>query len=276
MQNLLTLLTIFWSLNSLAQFDYTDQSALYIKYGITEVNVFFHDSARVVKDEIWKVDFNGRTVYKEFPPLDDDSIYSAITWNYENDLLMNRMHIGVWNMETNKLDTSLTVFIYDSLNHLIREEHTHTRNQDTLIKEYDYSNGLKVKGTLSNTKQHWWSITDSIVYYDSRSEKTVSTTRYFDGYPKYKRELYLDTLGLIQTAIESGFDNNCAVPDRIKTFTYEEGRLIRVKEIFLGTGYVQNVYYSEVLYEYNDQGLITKRLRLNHGIVLNYDTFEYR
>ena len=260
----------------MAQFDYTDQSELYTKYGITEVNAFFHDSALVENDEMWKFDIKGRIVYDELLPVDDDSSYSATIWNYENDLLINRKHIGIWNTKTNKLDTSLTVFFYDSLNNLIREQHTHTKNQDTLIKEYKYSKGLKVKGTLYNEKQQWWSTIDSISYYDSRSKKTESTTKYYDGYPVYKKELYFDTLGLIQAAIEFGFDNNYAVPDRVKIFTYEDGRLIRVKEVGLGKGFVKTVYYSEVLYEYNDKGLITKRSRLNNGIVLNYDTFEYK
>lgn len=276
MNNVLSILTIFWTLNCMAQFDYVDQSELYTKYGITQVNAFFHDSTLVENDEMWKVDIKGRIVYDELLPDDDDSSYSATIWTFENDLLINRKHIGIWNTKTNKLDTSLTVFFYDSLNNLIREQHTHTKDQDTLIKEYESSEGLKVKGTFYNEKQQWWYMTDSIAYYDSRTRKTESTIKYYDGYPEYKKELYFDTLGRIQAEIEFGFDNNCAVPDRVKNFIYEDGRLIRVKEVVLGTGFVKTVYFSEILYEYNDKGLITKRSRLNNGIVLNYDTFEYK
>lgn len=276
MKKVLSILAIFWSFNCMAQFDYVNQSELYIKYGITEVNAFFHDSTLIENDEMWKVDIKGNIIYNELLPVDDDSSYSATIWTYENDLLMNRKTIGVWNTKTNKIDTSLTVFFYDSLNNLIREKHTHTIDQDTLTRDYEYSKGLKVKRTFYNKKQQWWSMTDSITYYDSRTKKSESTTKYYDGYQEYKKELYFDTLGMIQAEIEFGYDNNCAIPNRIKNFTYGDGRLIRIKEVGLGTGFVITVHHSEILYEYNKKGLITKRSRLNNGIVISYSTFEYK
>ncbi len=276
MHKILTILAVFGSLNSMAQFNYTDQSELYTKYGITEVNAFFHDSALVENYEMWKVDIKGRIVYDELLPVDDDSSYSAEIWTYENDQLISRTNIGIWNTKTNKLDTSLTVFFYDSSNNLIREQHTDTKDQDTLIKEYEYSEGLKVKGTLYNEKQEWWYMTDSIVYYDSRTKKTESITKYYNGNPEYKTELYFDTLGVIQAEIKYVFDRNCAIPYQVKNFVYEDGRLIRIKEVHLGAGFVKTVFYSEILYKYNDQGLITKRSRLRGGEVLNFDTFEYK
>lgn len=259
----------------MAQFDYVDQRELYRKYGITLVNAFFHDSALVENDEMWKVDDNGRITYNELLPVDDDSSYSATIWTYETDRLITRANIGIWNTRSNKLDTSSTEYFYNSSNNLIKEQHTHTKDQDTLSKEYEYSKGLKIKGTLYNKQQQWWYTTDSIAYYDSGTKKTESTTKYYGGYPEYKKDQYFDTLGLIQAEIEFGFDNNCAVSNRVKNFIYEDSRLIRIKEVGLGTGFVKTVYYSEILYDYNDKGLIAKRSRLNNGIVLNYDTFEY-
>ncbi len=39
---------------------------------------------------------------------------------------------------------------------------------------------------------------------------------------------------------------------------------------------MKEVYDSEILYYYDERGLIVKRSRVKRGIVQNFDTFEYK
>jgi hypothetical protein len=220
MTKYLFILSVFVSIKSKAQFDYVDQSGLYRKFGITKVNAFFHDSGIVENDEIWKIDSKGRIIYNELLPTNDDSNYSAKIWTYKNDSLVTQMDVGVWNIKTNKVDTALTKYFYDISKNLVEEQHTHTKDKDTLTQIYEYSNGLKIKGRLHNNNQEWLYVSDSVAYYPSKVKKLESTTYYYDGNAEYKKEFFFDTLGVLQAAVEYGFEDNCAVPEQLESLIY--------------------------------------------------------
>lgn len=261
---------------SLAQFDYIDQSELYKKHGVTEVQSFFHDSTLIERAEAWRIDSEGRMIHQEYLPRDDDSSYSEITWTYANDQLSRRMEIGVWNISSNKLDTALTEYFYTSEGNVSEERSCNTKDQDTLLHVYLYRDEHLVIGRLYNPHQPWWYWTDSIEPYSSGFPKLKSTTSYYDGAPEYRKEQYLDTLRRIQVEIEYEFTGACSKPVRTRTFTYDGGQLKSIKTVFLGNGLPKTVFSSEITYGYNDQGLVTNQSRRRDGAVWNYDTYRYR
>ena len=276
MKKPLLIIAIFCSLKSIAQFEYIDQSELYSKYGITTVNAFFHDSDSVENNELWKIDKVGRVIYNELTPVEDDSSLSATIWKYQDHLLIARKNIGVWNVNTNKIDTALTEFFYDESGQLIQERQTDTKGNDTLIKDYNYLNGLQVAAKLYIKNQHWWDVVDTTIYYPAKTPKLKATINYSNEHPEYKKELFYDSLGVLQIEVEYAFDGNVFTLENVKTFIYEHGKLSRIKEVFLGTGFVKKVHAYEKIYEYNDKGLVSKCLRFQDGELINYNSYDYQ
>lgn len=191
MTKLVLISLIFVSLKSFAQFEYIDQTELYKKYNITEVTAYFHDSSLVEKDEIWKIDSQGRVNYHELLPEVDDSSFSATIWEYKNHLLYSRKIIGIWNTKTNKVDTAHIEYFYDALGNTVSERHTHTKDKDTLLKTYQYFDGLLVSTKLYNQEQPFWFVVDSTVYYPNEVPKLKSTVKFYNNSPEYKKELFL-------------------------------------------------------------------------------------
>ena len=267
-----SILFVFVSLKSIAQFEYIEQTELYKKYNITEVTAYFHDSTLVEEVEVWKINSNGQLVYRELLPVDGDSSLSTTILEYENHLLLSQKSIGVWNIKTNKIDTAHVQYYYDNNGNVVKEQHIHTKDQDTLIKDYQYLNGLLISTRLYNQDQSFWFVVDSTVYYPSTIPKLKSTVKFYNKSPEYKKELFFDTQGVLQSEIEYSFDRKIFNPVKIKIFIYNNEKLIRIKEVLLGTNFTKKVYTYEKVYEYDNKGLLSKQLRLQGGTIINFDT----
>jgi len=279
MTKFIFILALFGSLRLLAQIDHVDQSELYKKYAITEVNAFYHDSNLVENDELWKIDFEGRMIYKENPTIDEDSLVSNKIWTYLSNKLVTLHEIYTRKTKSNKLDTALTTYFYNSENKLIREQKTYTYNQDTLIKDYEYIDGRRVKGKLYNPQQSWWHVTDSVIYYPYYPTAVIrfkSLSSYYNGYLEFKKEMYHDTLGILQVQLEYWLEEDSMVNRNVKTYIYENMRLSRIKEVKLGWQSHVNVSNTEDIFDYNDMGLVSKRTRLVDGEVIDFYTYDYK
>jgi hypothetical protein len=242
------------------------------------MKVFFHDSTYIGNDEEWQFDLNGRTICRKLLPDKVDSLGSIETWTYnQNRLISSTMNIGVMSSKTNKLNTTLTKYSYDSSNNLVLVKETNSRDRDTLTITYEYADGLLIKSNQHNEHQNWLSSVDSFTYYPSKKIKERCFTGYDDGNANFKLVSYYDTLGLLQNEIAYNFDGKFAVPDRIKTFIYKDGKLIMIKETNTGTGRFSQIIHSrEQIFTYNKKGLVIKCSRFYDGVLLNFDTFEYK
>lgn len=273
MKKYFLILSLFFSIKLFSQFEYVNQSDLYIKDNVKEIYSFFHHDSLIVNDELWRVDSKGRIVYYELLPVDDDSSFSATIWNYKNDRLVALKNIGIWNTKTNKLDTSLIEYFYDSSNNLEKELYTNTKDNDTLTQVYNYNSGLRISGKLYNKNQSWWFKKDTLNYYESKILKLKSRTNYSNGFIDLSTKQYFDALGMIQTEIVSDFNSE---PTRIKTFIYDNNKLVRIKEVDLGINYSKSVSSSETIYEYNENGFLIKCVSFRNNKYLNHETFEYK
>ncbi|MCF8218670.1 MAG: hypothetical protein K9J21_06780 [Bacteroidales bacterium] len=272
---------VFLPYITLAQFEYIDQTDLYIENNINKVSSYFHDVDTVGLFDIWEVDTLGKITSKK--EIYDDSTYSLTTYKYNDGLLNEVISRWFYSLLSNEIlntknsNYSKQEYFYNDSNLLIKVHETNSKDNDTIITKYSYSNGLKIKSKTKNTKHNNWLIIDTLEYYDSNEIKIKTTLQYREGTLVFGTKRYYDTSGIIQAEINFDINRNCFDTKTIKTFIYDNNKLVRIKETILpgNQPFFKGLHTSEDKFTYDKNGLIIRVSRFVNGKLLNYDTYRY-
>src|SRR5687768_952984 len=102
MRQTIFIFTLIFSLKALAQFEYIDQTDMYLVHGIKEINAYDNDSGLKINDERWLLDKKGRIISHKLLETEDDSTFSLKLYFFDKDQLAKSLDIGIWNTRTNK------------------------------------------------------------------------------------------------------------------------------------------------------------------------------
>lgn len=241
MRKTIFILCLLFSFDGFAQFEYVDQSELYRKYGIQEVNAFDNDSV-LVNDQRWLIDEKGRIYSDILLGTQTDSTESLETHIFKNDLLVKSYDIGVWNTRTNKIDTNTTRYSYNEKGQVVSSFQSSTRTTTQTRSTFSYQNDLLSCRTFGDSISGIFAI-DSMFYYPNSMLHIKSHTSFlFDFFdannwvPDRKTSSYYDTTGHILQELAFQIENNHRLtPIRSKTFDYENGKMVRIIVVHLGT-----------------------------------------
>ncbi|PKP22747.1 MAG: hypothetical protein CVU05_02495 [Bacteroidetes bacterium HGW-Bacteroidetes-21] len=263
----------------MAQFDYIDQKALYVTHKIKSIISVYHDEDTNENREIWKIDSTGRMISYQLHTLWGETYLGSTEWKYNGTLLSTCTDIGDYGKKNHKIDTARTIYLYNDSQLLVKTKFTWPIDEDTLITEYKYINGLIICESIFYGNYQNGYKTYSYEDIVSTKSKTVSITEFYNNnvsfIPFIKTMKYYDTLGIIQTEIEYNFIKECSIPSIIKTFIYDNGKLIRIKELYIVDDSDKPHEYNDEIFEYNEKGLVSKVLTINNGSSESYCTYEY-
>ena len=286
MRQTLFILSLLASLQSLAQFEYVDQSALYIALDIHEVNAYDNDSGQKVNDERWLLDEQGRTYSHKLLETEDDSSFSLKLYFYDNAMLIKSFDIGVWNTSTNKLDTAITTYLLDERGKYLQSVQTNTRNTDRTVTIYDYDGDRPIRSVHTDANGRLDYI-DSTYYYKTLVPHIKSKTQFLPIFGTDTLEItrrvlqYFDTTGAINLELEFTDDTyEHLTPIRSKSFVYHNRKLSQTIKLYLGAsvGWGMEMRKTEEIYYYDSRGLVIKKEWYSDGSIEPYlvYTYEYK
>jgi hypothetical protein len=267
MKKILIILTFALSLKGFAQFEYIDQSELYLEYNIKEVNAYEIDSGQTINDERWVIDKNGRIYSHKLLETEDDSSFSLDKYFFENNQLIKTYDIGIWNTRTNKVDTVTTIYNINENGQAVSSIYSNTRNSDTLRSIFKYNGNLLSSRVFYDAYSRVRAI-DSMFYYSNLTTHILQRSSFFPefGYdnndPVSKKITYYDTLGLINLELEFNVvSNGKLIPVRSKSFVYETGKLKKTIKLYLGTYefWGSEMRKTEEFYYYDKKGFVIKK-----------------
>lgn len=267
---------------SQSQIDYINQQELYVKNDIKIIQRDSHFNGIVEKEEIWKLDSLGRIVFQEFMPDSWIPIHGRTFWNYNENLLLSEIEIATWT-NREKQDTATTLYYYNDFHLLIKTQYTNTRNNDTLIILNNYNQNFLIGDSIFHSDYNSEYSTYSYELSDSNNIKKETKTVYrkFDEifYLDYKIEKEFDNLGNLLK--ESMFGLSQDDLDYLDTayvylFTYENGKLIKIDEEYFSEDPEEPNEKYVIIFEYNDQGLVSKFLEMDEKGEEYYETYTYK
>lgn len=250
-----------------AQFEYIDQSDLYKKYSIQEVNAYDNDSGQIINDERWLIDKKGRIYSHKLLETEDDSTFSLDIYFYDNDLLVKTYDIGIWNTRTNKVDTGITIYLFNDNIQVEKSIYSNTRNSDTLKSTYKYNGNLLISRIFYDAYSRVEAI-DSIFYYADSTPHIEKHTFFFPEFgsdirdPIFSKLTYYDTTGTVNLELEFSIENNGqSTPIRSKSFVFQNGKLTEVIRLYLGTYELWGSKMRRTVerYHYDNKGLVIRK-----------------
>jgi hypothetical protein len=283
MKHSIFIIILLISSKGFAQFEYIDQSDLYKKYSVQEVNAFDNDSGQIINDEKWLIDTNGRIYWHKLLETEDDSTFSLDIYFFEKDLLVKAYEIGIWNTRTNKLDTGQTTYFFNSNELLEKIIYSNTRNHDTLKLICEYNNNILTSRTYYNAYSKIQEI-DSIFYYSNLNAHIEQTTYFFSmagsdiREPISKKLTYYDTTGTINLELDFEFENNgISTLVRSKSFVYKDGKLIQTINLYLETKELwgTELRKTEEYFFYDSKGFVIKKEWYSDNLADPYLLYTY-
>lgn len=267
MKHSIFIIALLISLKGFSQFEYIDQSNLYKKYSIQEVNAYDNDSGQIINDERWLIDKKGRIYSYKLLETKDDSTFSLNIYFFENDLLTKVYDIGIWNTRTNKVDTVTTIYIFNENKQVVRSIYSSTRNSDTLKNTYKYNDNLLIKKTFYDSYSRIQAI-DSTFYYTDLTPHIEKRTFFSPEFGSDIREpissklTYYDTTGTVNLELEFTIDNNGqSTPVSSKSFVFKNGKLTEIIQLYLGTHELWGSKMRKTVehYYYDSKGLVIRK-----------------
>lgn len=268
MRYFIFIVSLLISFKCLAQFKYIDQSELYKKFSIQEVNAYDKDdSGLTINDERWLIDKKGRIYSHKLLETQDDSTFSHDIYFFENDFLVKSYHIGIWNIKTYKVDTGTTMYLFNNHGQVQKSVYSNTRNTDTIISTYNYIENLLISRTYYDAYSRVKAV-DSTFYYANKTPHIEEHTFFFPEFgsdirvPRSKKLTYYDTTGVISLVLEFSVKRNGQlIPVRSKSFAFQNGKLTEIISLYLGTYRLwgSNLRRTVERYFYDNNGFIIKK-----------------
>lgn len=263
MKQIIIIIILISSLKAFAQFDYIEQTGLYIELGIKEINAYDNASRLKINDERWLLDEKGHIFSHKLLETEDDSTFSLKLYFFENDQLAKSFDIGIWNTSTNKLDTGITTYFLNKRGQPIRSTYTNTRNTEKITTIFDYEDERLLRKVFFDSYNRITAI-DSIYYYENSIPHVKSKTDYSSDtlYPSSKMVQYFDTTGTINLELEFNIESNGQlIPIKSKSFVYQNGKLTRIIKLYLGTYELwgNKMKKTEEYYYYDKRNLVIKK-----------------
>lgn len=267
---------------SQSQIDYINQQELYVKNNIETVQRYSHYNGIDKKEEIWKIDSMGRIIFQEYMPDKWIKFPDKTIWTYNGILLSSKTTIAIWTNKE-KQDTAKTIYYYNDSLLLIKTENTNTRNNYTIITFYSYDNERLIGNSIyfGDHKDSYSVYSYDTVHSHNRGKETnIVYSKYDEEFiPTYKTEKEFDNLGhLLKESmfVLSKNDIDYADTSHIDTYIYDNEKLIKIKEEYFSESVEEPNEKYEIIYEYNDQGFVSKILEVDDEGDIFYITYIYK